>query len=96
MHYLLFYEKGSDYKAKQQPHQAEHREHVYASIERGEILLAGSLDDPDDGSAVLVFRCDDQELVKSFVETDPFVVHGVVTRWYVRRWNVLPPRNTTR
>ena len=50
MHYLLFYEKAADYAARQGPLQPAHRAHLSAAVRRGELLLAGSLADPVDGS----------------------------------------------
>ncbi|HEY7156564.1 MAG TPA: hypothetical protein VH575_21530 [Gemmataceae bacterium] len=102
MHYLLFYEKAADYSARQGPLQSAHRVHLSAAIRRGELLLAGSLADPVDGSAVLLFQADSPVVVEACVAADPFVLHGVVIRpadsliaivhYYARNWSSLSPR----
>jgi uncharacterized protein len=88
-YYLLFYEKAPDYKALQTPWQKQHLDYVLAAINAGDISLAGSLDNPDDGSAVILFKSDSPLTAENFATADPYVLHGVVSRWYVRRWNVL-------
>ena len=55
MHYLLFYEKAPDHAQREGPLMAAHREHVRAALSRGEIVLAGPLREPADGSNVLLF-----------------------------------------
>ena len=56
--------------------------------ERGELVMAGALADPVD-SAVLLFRCDDPAVPERFARDDPYVTHGLVTRWRVRPWTVV-------
>ncbi|MBN9123031.1 MAG: hypothetical protein J0I06_28485, partial [Planctomycetes bacterium] len=56
--------------------------------DRGELLLAGALDDPIDG-AVLLFDCDSPAAVEAFAADDPYVVNGLVTRWRVRAWTTV-------
>jgi uncharacterized protein YciI len=89
MHYLLTYEKARDHAVRELAWQAAHRDHVFAAVDRGELLLGGPLDDPLDGSQSLLFRADSIEAVKSFASSDPYVVHGIVTRWQVRTWHTV-------
>jgi uncharacterized protein len=89
MHYLLFYEKAAGYAARQGPLQSAHRAHLSAAVRRGELLLAGSLADPVDGSAVLLFQADSPAVVEACAAADPFVLHGVVSRWWVREWQTV-------
>jgi uncharacterized protein len=58
---------------------------VRAAHTRGELVLAGALADPTDG-AVLVFRGDSPAAAEAFAAADPYVRHGLVTRWRVRAW----------
>jgi uncharacterized protein YciI len=47
---------------------------------------------PADGAfdgAVLVFRTNDPAVVQRFVDADPYVRNGVVTRSRIRRWNTV-------
>jgi uncharacterized protein YciI len=89
MHYLLFYQKAVDYAARQGPLQESHREHCLAAVRRGELVLGGSLADPADGSAVLLFEADSPVTAAAFATADPYVIHGVVSRWQVRLWQTV-------
>ena len=89
MHYLLFYEKAPDHAARSVPFQATHLAHVRAAAARGELVLAGNLSLPDDGTALLLFSVDTPETVEAFARGDIYVKEGVVARWRVRQWDVV-------
>lgn len=89
MHYLLTYEKAADHAEREPPWQSAHRDHVFAAVDRGELVLGGPLDDPLDGSQALLFLADTVEQVRSFAGNDPYVVHRIVTRWQVRPWHTV-------
>ena len=84
-HWLLFYDYVPDYLERRGEYRPLHFEHATAYNERGELVMAGAFADPADG-AVLVFRTDDESVVKTFAENDPYVKNGLVTGWHVRRW----------
>ena len=89
MHYLLFYEKGQNFEAKQGPSRAPHLAYVQAAVKRGELVLAGSLLDPNDGAAVLLFKADSPAVAEAFAKSDPYVTHGIVSKWKVRTWDTV-------
>ena len=89
MHCLLFYEKASDHAVRSIPHQATHLAHVRAAAARGELLLAGNLALPDDGTALLLFSVDAPATVEAFARDDVYVKEGIVARWRVRQWDVV-------
>ena len=89
MYYVLFYEKAPDYAEKQKPYSPAHRDHVFAAADSGALILAGSLYEPDDGAALLVFQADGPAIAEAFAAADPYVQHGIVNRWQVRRWDVV-------
>ena len=93
MHYLVTYEKTADHAEREPPWQSAHRTHVFAAVDRGELLLGGPLDGPLDGSQAFLFRADSIEVVKEFAIADPYVVHGIVTRWHVRPWHTVVGRD---
>ena len=66
----------------------EHLELAREAKERGELVLAGAYADPPDGAA-LVFRGDDDAVVRGFVAHDPYVREGLVTKWVIRQWTVV-------
>ena len=85
MHYLLMYDVSPDYLARRVEFRDEHLTLAWQSHGRGELVLGGALADPMDG-AVLLFRGDSPEAAERFAEADPYVRHGLVTRWRVRPW----------
>lgn len=88
MHYLLIYELVDDYVAKRAPLRAQHLEMAWASVGRGELVLAGALADPVDG-AVFVFQGDSPAAAEAFAKADPYVKNGLVKSWRVRPWTTV-------
>jgi len=88
MHYLLFYEAGTDYAERRTPFRGAHLQHARAAAERGELVLGGAFAHPVDG-AVILFRGDSPAAAEQFAKSDPYVVNGVVKRWYVREWTTV-------
>jgi uncharacterized protein YciI len=39
--------------------------------------------------AVLVFVGESASVAETFAQNDPYVVNGVIQRWWVRPWNVM-------
>ena len=83
---VLEYTLADDYLERREALRADHLALLRAAHERGELLLAGALPDPYD-RALLVWTAP-HEVVERFVESDPYVVQGLVTGWTVRPWNV--------
>jgi uncharacterized protein len=87
VHLVLEYTLAADYLERREALRADHLALARAAHERGELLLAGALPDPFD-RALLVWTAP-REVVERFAETDPYVLHGLVTGWTVRQWNVV-------
>ncbi|MGY1679089.1 YciI-like protein [Geodermatophilus sp. SYSU D01176] len=87
MHLLLEYTLAEDYLQRRAALREEHLALARAAHERGELLMAGALPDPYD-RALLVWTAP-REVVERFAESDPYVVHGLVTGWTVRPWDVV-------
>jgi uncharacterized protein YciI len=94
MHYLLFYDFPYDYLERRAEFRAEHLSLAWQAQARGELILAGALADPVDG-AVLLFRGESADVVQRFVEEDPYVKNGLVTRWRVRLWTTVVGADAT-
>jgi len=88
MHYLLFYEKVLGFAELQAPLQHAHRDHVMGAAYNG-LVLAGSLYEPDDGAALLLFEADSSEPVEAFARADPYVAGGIISKWTVRKWDLV-------
>lgn len=87
-HWLLLYEVVPDYATRRAAYRAEHLAYARRAVERGELLLGGALADPVDG-AVLLFAAPDASVARAFAAGDPYVRHGLVTAWRVRRWTTV-------
>ena len=55
MHYILFYDVVEDYVERRAAFREAHLKLAEQARERGELVLAGALENPTDG-AVLIFR----------------------------------------
>ena len=95
MHYQLIYELVDDYLSRREQYRAEHLALAKAATERGELMLAGALQDPAD-QAVLVFEGDSPEAAESFARADPYVQNGLVKSWRVRPWRVVIGKHAPR
>jgi len=88
MYWLLIYDLVDDYLERRTALRAEHLALATAAHERGELVLAGALDEPAD-QALLVFRVDDPAVIEDFVERDPYVQQGLVKESRIRKWTVV-------
>jgi len=88
MHLVLFYDLVDDYLDRRPPLRDDHLALARAAHERGELVLAGALANPSD-RAVLVWATEDEDVVRRFVEADPYVTNGLVQSWEIRQWNVV-------
>jgi uncharacterized protein len=85
MHYLLFYDVVENYVERRQPFRPAHLERATQAVARGELVLGGALANPVD-QAVLLFSGDSPAVAEAFAAADPYVLNGLVKRWYVREW----------
>jgi uncharacterized protein YciI len=86
-HFLLTYTLAPDYLARRPEFRAAHLAHARAAVDRGELLLGGALDPPEE--AVLLFGGDSVEAAEAFARADPYVTSGLVTAWRVRVWTTV-------
>ncbi len=63
-----------------------HVDYLDGIVAAGALLLAGRFADEGTGDALLIFRAEQKDFVKEFVESDPFVVRGVVHQWDLSEW----------
>jgi hypothetical protein len=87
-HFLLFYDYVADVLERRPQFRGAHLKHAWASVERGELIIAGALADPVDG-AVLMFTGEDKSVAEDFARADPYVTGGLVARWHVREWTTV-------
>ncbi|MFT4055339.1 MAG: YciI-like protein [Novosphingobium sp.] len=84
-HYLLIYHLAPGYLERRGEFRAAHLDLACQAAERGELLLAGAVEDPLD-TAMLLFVGEGPEVAEAFAEADPYVTEGLIERWSVRRW----------
>jgi len=83
--YVLFYESADDVGAKAAPHFAAHRARWAEFNATGSLLMIGTFANPQEDGAMGIFTS--REAAEEFARGDPFTLHGVVRRWYIREWN---------
>jgi uncharacterized protein YciI len=88
MHYLLMYDLAPDYLERRAAFRDEHLKLGWEARQRGELVIAGALADPAD-QAVLLFQGESPAAAERFARADPYVTHGIVTRWRVRAWTTV-------
>ena len=88
MHFLLTYDLAPDYLERRPEFRNEHLKLAWEAQQRGEMVLAGALDEPAD-RALLLFNCDSAETPQLFAAKDPYVINGLVRAFHVRRWNTV-------
>lgn len=84
--FVLLYDVVDDYLERRAPLRPEHLALATAAHSEGELVAAGAFSEPVDGAA-LVFTS--REAAERFASSDPYVAAGLVTRWRVRKWNVV-------
>jgi uncharacterized protein YciI len=85
LRYVLFYETSDITLAVQNfpAHQARYTEFM----RRGVLTSVGPF--TDGSGAMAVFTS--SEAAEEFAAADPFVVNGVVNKWYVHEWREVTP-----
>jgi uncharacterized protein YciI len=91
VHYLLFYDVVDDYVTRRVPLRSAHLDYAHPFVERGELILGGALADPPD-AAILLFQAPSSALAEAFARADPYVIGGLVRRWWVREWTTVVGR----
>jgi len=85
LRYVLFYESGNlSLAAENFP---AHRARYEEFMRRGLLLSLGPFSDRSGSMAVFTTR----EAAEEFASGDPFVQHGVVSKWTIREWREATP-----
>jgi len=88
VYFLLTYDVVEQFVERRTPFRSDHLQRVKDAHARGEIFMAGAFGDPPEG-ALLVFQGETPAAAEAFAQADPYVTNGLVTKWQVRRWNVV-------
>jgi uncharacterized protein YciI len=87
-HYVLIYEVVEGYEKKRMPYRAQHLRLAGEYRRRREFVMGGAIGDPPD-RALLIFH-GDRSVPEAFAHRDPYVQSGLVRRWEVQPWAVIP------
>jgi uncharacterized protein YciI len=83
--FVLLYESAPDVLSKAPAHFAAHTARGQEFHDHGSLLLYGPFGNPQEQGSMAVFTT--REAAEEFAQGDPFVLHGVVSRWEIRAWN---------
>ena len=84
MKIVSFYEMVPGALSKVMTHFPAHRARLDEFHARGVLLAAGPLGNPPEG-AMAVFTT--REAAEQFIQGDPFVTYGLVSKWRLVEWN---------
>lgn len=88
MYFILHYRTIDNFITEREKYRAEHLKKVKEAFNNQHLVLGGSLESPAN-EALLVFECEDEDIVKNFAQNDPYVINELITSWVVRKWNVV-------
>jgi uncharacterized protein len=83
--YVLFYDSAEDVLSKVPAQVEAHGVRLREFASRGELLMTGPFSNPQEEGSMSVFTS--RAGAEEFAKGDPFVLNGVVARWYVREWD---------
>jgi uncharacterized protein YciI len=83
--YVLFYQSAEDVLEKAPAHQAEHGHYMREVQASGDLLMTGPFGDPQEQGAMSIFTS--RSAAEECAKGDPFVLNGVVAKWYVLDWD---------
>lgn len=87
IYYALTYYLCENYIVKRTAHREDHFNHIQKYKSKGQFLMGGAFDNQQ--SALLILTVKDEQIVKNFIQNDPYVINGVVTSWQYEKWNMV-------
>ncbi|MHB8625796.1 MAG: YciI family protein [Aggregatilineales bacterium] len=90
MYYVVFvvlkYGSFAEAQEKAAPDIAAHVARSKQLHEQGMVLMAGAfLDRPEEPLSTMAV-CTSREAAEAYIQGDPFVLKGMVSNWYIRKW----------
>jgi uncharacterized protein YciI len=81
--YVLQYDYVADVFEKRKPYRQAHFAMVRKEIEKGNVILAGAVDNPPTGG-LFIFRNLSPNDIENLAQRDPYVVNGVVKKYTIK------------
>jgi uncharacterized protein YciI len=90
--YVLIYESPPSAREKSAQFFAAHSAYAaeFRARRPGELLMIGPFPVPEEDQPGAMSIFTSREAAEEFAPSDPFVVNGVVERWYIRHWLISP------
>jgi uncharacterized protein YciI len=87
-YHVLQYSYVPDILEKRGPYRAEHLEGARKMAAEDKLVMAGALADPVDGG-LFIFKNISKEEIEEFAKKDPYVIHGLVPQYDIRKYMVV-------
>jgi uncharacterized protein len=81
--YVLQYEYTEDALEKRKPYRTTHLAHIGKYAEKGNVVLAGAVDNPPTGGLLILRNISPTE-IEQLAQEDPYVINGVVKKFTVK------------
>lgn len=85
MKYVMFYVPEDNMQVKAAQYFPAHQAFWARFLAEGTLLMIGTFSNMQNEGAMGIFTT--REAAEEFAKGDPFVLNGVVERWYIREWN---------
>ena len=82
---VLFYESAEDVASRAPLYFPAHKSRLDDFHASGSLLMVGPFGDPQAEGSMAIFTA--RTAAEEFAAEDPFIINGVVRRWYIRDWN---------
>ena len=85
MKYVMFYESADNMLAKVRRFFPPYQAYWAKFVAEGALLMNGTFARPQEEGSMGIFTI--REATEQFARSDPFVLNGIVKKWYIREWN---------
>ncbi len=81
--HALQYEYVADVLEKRKPYREAHLTHIGKQVESGNVVLGGAVGNPPTGALIILRNLSSND-VEQFVQHDPYVINGIVTKYTIK------------
>ncbi|MFI2742809.1 YciI family protein [Zhouia sp. PK063] len=87
--YILHYQLADTYLEDRVQYREEHLALINDYHEKGIITIAGAVEPNPAFEAFIIFYSENEDAVIQFANEDPYVSHGLVKNYAIKKWNVV-------
>jgi len=81
--YVLKYEYVENIAEKRTPYREAHTAYVTKQVNNGNIILAGTIDQPPTAALTILRNLTEKE-IEQIAKQDPYVINGLVTKYSIK------------